>query len=591
MNLEDGIPSFTIEVDFLKGAKGDTGFSPRIEVASLTSAEYILKIINEDGTFYTPNLKGDLSMDDYVLKEQGKGLSANSFEDEEKQKLQELQNYDDTDVKASIITLQTNLEQKIGNDIEASQQELIDDMSKTYTGTNITAPTVEGYGRVNKIYGHTVEEGTGEKSPTNPYTLKSVADDVNLFDMNWLNTRVLNKSGNLTNTIPMTFESGTYTASNLLENGSSLDFTSTVLVPIFSSGQSSVTKTLNGTFSITEAEAQSIIGIKIYYNGSEHAGVRIKEIKLQKGSVATPYSPYGKGTVENISKNGDQQSSNIIMTEPLYSVENFQDEIDCSKGQINKIFDKKTFNGSEDWWAGVSYENCMSFETSVPSKYQYPQTCSHFKYINNYQLDEPHMYMYNNVMYVFVPKTIASTVEQFKTWLASNPIEVIYASATPLIRSIDCSNKLVQYEGETTVSNRDGAKIEVSLTNNEAISGLNEDIGNVGNNIRQVSNYSIEEKVVGTWMDKPIYRRVIDLGAMPNNTSKAVSLNINNVDKIIKIEGAMNSDIRARAIPFSGLEIQIVRDNSTVSSLQLTTSVNLSTYTGQVALEYTKTTD
>ena len=46
MNLEDGIPSFTIEVDFLKGAKGDTGFSPRIEVASLSSAEYILRIIN-----------------------------------------------------------------------------------------------------------------------------------------------------------------------------------------------------------------------------------------------------------------------------------------------------------------------------------------------------------------------------------------------------------------------------------------------------------------------------------------------------------------------------------------------------------------
>lgn len=69
-NLDDGIPSFVIEVDFLKGEKGDTGFSPRIEIASLTSAEYILKIINEDGEFYTPNLKGDLSMEDYVLKEE-----------------------------------------------------------------------------------------------------------------------------------------------------------------------------------------------------------------------------------------------------------------------------------------------------------------------------------------------------------------------------------------------------------------------------------------------------------------------------------------------------------------------------------------
>ena len=72
-------------------------------------------------------------MDDYVLKEEGMGLSRNSFEDDEKQKLQELHNYDDTEIRESISTLQTNLEGKIESDINQSQQQQLDDMSKTYT--------------------------------------------------------------------------------------------------------------------------------------------------------------------------------------------------------------------------------------------------------------------------------------------------------------------------------------------------------------------------------------------------------------------------------------------------------------------------
>jgi len=41
-----------------KGEKGDTGFSPTVEVNTNTAAEYTLKIINEDGEFITDNLRG-----------------------------------------------------------------------------------------------------------------------------------------------------------------------------------------------------------------------------------------------------------------------------------------------------------------------------------------------------------------------------------------------------------------------------------------------------------------------------------------------------------------------------------------------------
>lgn len=41
-----------------KGEKGDTGFSPTVEVNTNTAAEYTLKITNEDGEFVTDNLRG-----------------------------------------------------------------------------------------------------------------------------------------------------------------------------------------------------------------------------------------------------------------------------------------------------------------------------------------------------------------------------------------------------------------------------------------------------------------------------------------------------------------------------------------------------
>lgn len=143
-NLEDGIPSFVIEVDFLKGAKGDTGFSPRIEIASLTSAEYILKIVNEDGEFYTPNLKSDLNLDDYVKKEEGKGLSTNSFENEEKTKLQELYNYDDTKIRTEI--------DNVKNDVEAQLNQAKQDILDTLTPHKyILVPTAQIKGR-HRVY-------------------------------------------------------------------------------------------------------------------------------------------------------------------------------------------------------------------------------------------------------------------------------------------------------------------------------------------------------------------------------------------------------------------------------------------------------
>ena len=441
MNLEDGIPSFTIEVDFLKGAKGDTGFSPRIEVASLTSAEYILRIINEDGEILTPNLKGDLSMDDYVLKEEGMGLSRNSFEDDEKQKLQELQNYDDTEIRENISKVETNLKEEIEeaqnsmqDNLNQSQQDLLDDMSKTYTGTNITAPTVEGYGRINKLYGHTIEEGTGEKSPTNPYTLRCVGDDVNLAEevkmgLVTSNGSIISTTSNFIYTIAKVEPNTTYIISKNKGNRFQVYGTWDYPAPGVEIKETYLVKNEGSLKQITTLSTAKYLFIYLDNSGA----IDIK-VKIQKGSIATPYSPYNKGTVEIISQNGDEQSSNTVVTKPLCSLQDnegnivAQDWIDYSRGVVHR-------------------------------------ECGYIGSYNNESISTQYISSTGNL-------TAGATV--------------VYKLATIVEEPIDCSNKIVQYSTQTTVSNRDGAKIEVSLTNNEAIAEVNGEFKN--NEIQTITN-------------------------------------------------------------------------------------------------------
>jgi len=73
--------------------------------------------------------------------------------------------------------------EQLQDDLEQMQTDIINDMSKKYTGRNIVAPTVQGFGEVDVIYGDITEVGTGEKSPSNPYELKCVGNDVNLFKL------------------------------------------------------------------------------------------------------------------------------------------------------------------------------------------------------------------------------------------------------------------------------------------------------------------------------------------------------------------------------------------------------------------------
>ena len=116
------------------------------------------------------------------------------------------------------------------------------------------------------------------------------------------------------------------------------------------------------------------------------------------------------------------------------------------------------------------------------------------------------------------------------------------------------------------------------------------------NAVSQAISYSTtEQKTGGVWIDgKPIYRKVVDFGNLPNATEKLVAHNISNIDKYTHIYGvALNSsNENTYPLPFgypsSNNSIGLIAN---LTNVRINTVVNLSPLYAYVILEYTKTTD
>lgn len=108
--------------------------------------------------------------------------------------------------------------------------------------------------------------------------------------------------------------------------------------------------------------------------------------------------------------------------------------------------------------------------------------------------------------------------------------------------------------------------------------------------------YSTNEKKIGYWIDnKPLYRKVINLGNLPNAGEKNVQIGVSNINKIISIRGIAISSSATVPLPYFypntsyvqyGMGIEVHGNNIMISS-----GTDRSGYIGYAILEYTKTTD
>ncbi len=115
---------------------------------------------------------------------------------------------------------------------------------------------------------------------------------------------------------------------------------------------------------------------------------------------------------------------------------------------------------------------------------------------------------------------------------------------------------------------------------------------------KDFSTYSTEETIIGTWIDgKPIYRKVIDFGALPNSTTKTYNTGDLKIDTLINMNGMSESTTGfISGIPFVyidnvnyGISIQYNKNTNQISvKTGYDRSAQTKTY---IILEYTKTTD
>ena len=169
------------------------------------------------------------------------------------------------------------------------------------------------------------------------------------------------------------------------------------------------------------------------------------------------------------------------------------------------------------------------------------------------------------------------------------------------------SNKMPVYENLEAVEN-DLSNLE------EGQLGLTKDTGNElsqpvdavesGNLHAVTSNavaeslsyFTTEQKTGGKWIDgKPIYRKTVEIGNLPNNTVKQIANVLSNVDNIVEIRGVAKSSTLGIVLPYIDISGGVTYlANIYISSkthLQVNTNYNFSSYTGFAVIYYTKTTD
>ena len=177
------------------------------------------------------------------------------------------------------------------------------------------------------------------------------------------------------------------------------------------------------------------------------------DIQLEKGTTATTYEAY------------KEDKRTILLDSPLRKVGEVADILDLDKIQVIRNCKSITLDGSSDeiWTyagnnifalpftgykkVGLSENSLMKCDKFVVTSHNVVNNVS-----ENYIAFES---SYTTDNYIKIRKPDTTDLTTFKTWLASNPITVVYELATPTTEDIEVSptdNPLQSYNGSTTLT-------------------------------------------------------------------------------------------------------------------------------------------
>jgi len=105
-------------------------------------------------------------------------------------------------------------------------------------------------------------------------------------------------------------------------------------------------------------------------------------------------------------------------------------------------------------------------------------------------------------------------------------------------------------------------------------------------------NYSETEHVIGTWIDgKTLYEKTVNLGALPNATTKSVAHGISNISMVVQLYGMFQDSNNWFPLPYCNTTAATsqIRLSADRTYIVLLTGANMTQYTGYATIRYTKT--
>lgn len=324
-----------------------------------------------------------------------------------------------------------------------------------------------------EIEGNSVQDGS--PSPDNEVPILSSGDNENLFDTSLLpitkngvtiskdskGNVVLNGTPTITSgyigfdfTISSTYlKADTYTISvkNKI-NGIGISINQTTPGGMINLTMSDTAKVKTGT--ITADLINGTMGVNVRYDVGTLDNF-ILNPKLEKGNKATPYSPYGMGSINEKIKNADgteEQDYPIFVQQPFRSIGDVRDcFVKKSDGWYERHYiARKIFDGTGYWTFSAAQAGHSRFDFRIAdavlgSITNNPIQSNRFR--TNFAVED------NSIFLSGVEPTISiicdefRTLDEFKTWLAEkyangNPVYADYLLATPL--DLPCTEEQIE---------------------------------------------------------------------------------------------------------------------------------------------------
>lgn len=178
------------------------------------------------------------------------------------------------------------------------------------------------------------------------------------------------------------------------------------------------------------------IRVKIYIKQNVSVDISNLWVQLVEGSSTyNTFTPFGESPLELCGSDDNQDY--------LYKDNNKWYKLE----KVHKV----TLTGYENYSSNKEETNTIRFTTPVFAN-QLPKTnnigcyASNFKIANESLRDGMSIYSNDKKVYIWIQKSIASTPQEFKNLIMSNPINIYYILATPIIKQITDSSLINQLD-------------------------------------------------------------------------------------------------------------------------------------------------